>query len=99
MAGCTAEGEVRIELRCRFRVRVGDRAVAPDQWPGRRSAELVQLLALQPGRQLLRDLVIEALWPHLNGAAGAANLRKAAHHARRALGDGDAVVLRGGRPR
>ncbi|MGZ8633561.1 MAG: ATP-binding protein [Solirubrobacteraceae bacterium] len=41
--------------------------------------------------------MIEHLWPHLGPEAGAANLRKAAHHARRALGEADAVVLRRGR--
>ncbi|MCX6464696.1 MAG: AAA family ATPase, partial [Pseudonocardiales bacterium] len=40
--------------------------------------------------------MVDALWPHLAGPAGAANLRKAAHHARRALGDPRAVTLRSG---
>ena len=31
------------------------------------------------------DQVIDALWPHLDAIAGAANLRKAAHHARHTL--------------
>ncbi|CAA9435330.1 MAG: hypothetical protein AVDCRST_MAG66-3544, partial [uncultured Pseudonocardia sp.] len=88
-----AEG-VRIELLGRFRVLVHGDEVGP--WPVRRAAELVQLLALAGGR-LLRDQVVDALWPHLDEAAGAANLRKAAHHARRAIGHADAVVLRGGR--
>lgn len=65
-------------------------------WPGRRSAELVQLLALAHHHRLTREQVIEALWPHLDPGAGAANLRKAAHHARQGLGCQDAVVLRGG---
>ena len=66
---------------------------------GRRGGrgELVALLALADGRRLVRDQVIERLWPHLGAEAGAANLRKAAHHARRALGDPDAIVLRSGR--
>ncbi len=59
--------------------------------------ELVQLLALHDGRTVVRDRVIDALWPHLDPEAGGANLRKAAHHARQALGDADALVLRGGR--
>ena len=63
----------------------------------RRAAELVQLLALAEDHRLLRDQVIEALWPHLAPEAGAANLRKAAHDARQVVGDPDAVVLRGGR--
>jgi DNA-binding SARP family transcriptional activator len=88
-------GAVRVELLGGFRVLVGGRTVAA--WPTRRAAELVQLLALADGRALARDQVIEQLWPHLGAGAGAANLRKAAHHARRALGDPGAVVLRGGR--
>ena len=89
--------EVTIRLLGGFEVRVGDREVGPAGWPGRRAAELVALLALADGRRLLRDQVIEALWPHLDPRAGAANLRKAAHHARRALARDDAIVLAGGR--
>ncbi|MCO1659756.1 ATP-binding protein [Pseudonocardia humida] len=88
---------VRIELLGTFRVVVGDREVDRDAWPGRRAAELVQLLALAEHRRLQRDQVVEALWPHLTPEAGAANLRKSAHQARQALGRPDAVVLGGGR--
>ena len=77
---------VRIELLESFRVVLGDEEFDTDAWPGRRSAELVQLLALADGHRLLRDQVIEALWPHLDVDAGGANLRKAAHHVRQALG-------------
>ncbi|PVZ08875.1 ATP-binding protein [Actinomycetospora cinnamomea] len=87
---------VRVELLGGARIRWRGVEVALDAWP-RRAAELVELLALAGDRhRLLRDQVLEALWPHLDAAAGAANLRKAAHHARRALGAPDAVVLRGG---
>ncbi len=86
---------VRVALFGAFRVDVGDREVS--EWPGRRSAELVALLALTEHHRLQRDQVTEALWPHLSPEAGAANLRKAAHHARQALGRDDAVVLAGGR--
>ena len=84
---------VRIELLGGFRATVGG---APVIWPTRRSAELVALLALADGRRLPREQAIEALWPTLGRAAGAANLRKAAHHARQALGDAGAITLRGG---
>ena len=90
-------GHVRIELLGGFRVVVGHESVEEAAWPSRRSAELVQLLALADRHALLRDQVIEALWPHLEPDAGAANLRKAAHHCRQALGRDDAVVLAGGR--
>ena len=88
---------VRVELLGTFRASIGGRAVARTAWPGRRSAELVQLLALADRHGLAREQVTEALWPHLDPDAGAANLRKAAHHARQALGRPDAVVLRAGR--
>jgi len=89
--------DVRIEMLGRFRVAFDDREIAASDWPGRRAQELVALLALTDGRRLLRDQVVEQLWPHLGARAGAANLRKAAHHARRTLDDPEAVVLRSGR--
>jgi len=70
--------------------------VTAEAFPQRRAADLVKLLALAPRRRAARDEVIDALWPHLDPKAGAANLHKAAHFARRALGDPQAVVLRQG---
>ena len=90
------DATVCIEVLGHFRVVVDDRLVGEADWPGRRSAELVQLLSLSPRRQLLRDEVLDALWPHLAPDAAANNLRKAAHHARQVLGDPESVVLRGG---
>ena len=92
------QGErVRFELLGRFHAIVGNRVVPEAAWPSRRSAELVQLLALTDRHWLLREQAIEALWPQLDPEAGAANLRKAAHHARQALGQPAAVELAGGR--
>lgn len=87
---------MRIEVLGRFCVVVDGRPVSEAAWPGRRAAEVVQLLALSPRQRLVRDQLLESLWPHLTPEAAAANLRKAAHHARQALGAPDAVVLRGG---
>jgi DNA-binding SARP family transcriptional activator len=78
-------------------VTVGPLVFADAAWPTRRSVELVALLALSEGHRLERDQVIEALWPHLSPTAGAANLRKAAHFARQAVGSDHAVRLAGGR--
>jgi hypothetical protein len=41
-----------------------------------------------------REQVIDALWPGLSSDTAAPRLHKAAHYARRALDDADAVVLR-----
>ena len=87
---------VHIRLLGTFSVSVDGRDVPQDQWPGLRSAQLVQLLGLADGHRLPREQVIDTLWPQLDPEAGGANLRKAAHHARSALGLREAVVLQGG---
>lgn len=85
-----------VELLGGFRASLGGAGVPHEAWPSLRATHLVQLLALAPRHRLRREQVIDALWPHLDPDAGAANLRKAAHHVRQALGRHDAVVLRAG---
>jgi DNA-binding SARP family transcriptional activator/pimeloyl-ACP methyl ester carboxylesterase len=85
---------VQVQLLGRFAVRVGERGVPDAAWRQRRARDLVKLLALAPGHRLHREQAIDALWPELAPEAGAANLHKAAHYARTALGGRDAVVLR-----
>jgi DNA-binding SARP family transcriptional activator/tetratricopeptide (TPR) repeat protein len=96
MAGLKDPSPVDIRILGGFVVRVDGREVAAGNWPSLRSAQLVQRLSLAPQRRLLRDEAIECLWPQLDPEAGAANLRKAAHHVRQALGFQDALVLQGG---
>lgn len=86
-----------IELRLLggFEVLVDGASVPTAAWPGR-ARDLVKLLALAPGHRLPRERVVEELWPRLDAEAGFSNLHKAAHHARRAMSDGGAVVLREG---
>ena len=87
---------LEIRLLGGFSVSIDGAELAPERWPSLRSAQLVQLLSLAPQRRLTRDRVVDTLWPQLEPDAGAANLRKAAHHARQALGRHDGVVLHGG---
>lgn len=79
-----------------FAVVLGGAAVPAARWASLRATHLVQLLALAEPHRLPREQVIEALWPQLDPDAGAANLRKAAHHARQAIGRQDSLVLQGG---
>lgn len=94
----TAEAHLplRVRLLGGFTVSVGTAEVAPERWPSLRATHLVQLLSLQPRHRLAREMVIDALWPQLGADAGAANLRKAAHHARQALGRHDAIAMQTG---
>ena len=79
-----------------FEVSVDGAAIGADRWPSLRAAHLLQLLSLQPRRRIARDMAIDALWPQLDPEAGAANLRKALHHARQALGRHDGITLQAG---
>jgi DNA-binding SARP family transcriptional activator/tetratricopeptide (TPR) repeat protein len=85
-----------IRLLSTFEVVVDGEPVPEDAWRPRRGADLVKLLALSDGHRLHRERAVDALWPRLAPEAGLANLHKAAHLARRAIGDKRAVVLQAG---
>ncbi len=88
--------DVEIALLGGFRVSVGGVAVPDDAWGRRSAAALVKLLALAPQRRMHREQVIDALWPGLGVADAGPRLHKAAHFARRAVGEQTSgVVLRG----
>ena len=61
MSAHPQSSRMRIELLGAFRASVKSYAVADTAWPGRRSAELMQLLALADRHRQARDQVIEAL--------------------------------------
>ena len=56
-----------------------------DDIPGRKVPALLKLLALNRDHQLVRDQVMELLWPGLDPAGGAAQLYKALHQLRKAF--------------
>lgn len=79
-----------------FSVAVDGVEIPAERWPSLRATHLVQLLSLQARHRMTRDQVIDILWPQLDPEAGAANLRKALHHARQALGRHDGITLQAG---
>ena len=85
---------VQVHLLGGFGVARDEATVAADAWGRRQAAQLVQLLALARDRRMHREQVIDALWPGLSWDAAGPRLHKAAHYARRAVDDPDAVVLR-----
>jgi DNA-binding SARP family transcriptional activator len=86
-----------ISLLGRFVVRVDGQALPEDVWRHTRAAQLVKVLALADGHRLLREQVMELLWPDLSPAAAAGNLRKALYYARQALGSPASIADRSGR--
>jgi DNA-binding SARP family transcriptional activator len=86
---------VQVRLLGGFTVVVDGTPTPAVGWSRRHAAALVKLLALAPDGRLHRDRVVDALWPDLTLDAALPRLHKAAHYARRAVGDRDAVVLKG----
>jgi DNA-binding SARP family transcriptional activator len=77
---------LRIRLLGGFRVEIDGRPVPDASWRRNRARAVVKALALEPGHRLHREQVIELLWQDLDPTTAGANLRKAVHFARSALG-------------
>ena len=77
---------LRLWLLGGFRAEVDGQPVPERRWRRRKSCSLVKLLALAPRHRLHREQLMDALWPDLPPDAAGANLRKAVHFARQALG-------------
>jgi DNA-binding SARP family transcriptional activator len=84
---------VEIDLLGGFAVRVDGRSIPATEWRRRHAASLVKLLALASRRTLHREQVVDALWPDTPIEDAGPRLHKAAHFARRSLGDSSALVL------
>ncbi len=88
-----ARPTLSVHLLGGFSVAVDGRPVRETAWERRSAQDLVKLLALAARHRLTRDQVADVLWPALADEAGATNTRRAAHFARRALGEEKSVVL------
>jgi len=82
------EEAVRVCLLGGFVVRVGERAVGSGGWRLKKAASLVKILALARDHRLHREQAMDLLWPDLDAAAAANNLRQALHVARKTLTPG-----------
>ena len=84
-AGTTTE-ELRIELLGGFRIALGADEIPDDGWRLAKARSLVKIVALAPGQSILREQLVDLLWPELDPGAGSNNLHQALHIARRTLG-------------
>src|SRR6266508_2569395 len=91
MAG-SAQADVRIHLLGNFEVRADEAVIIDSSWPRRKAQALLKLLALDKGRWLHREQVLDCLWPGLEPAAAAANLRKNIHYLRSAFAEKDLIA-------
>jgi predicted ATPase/DNA-binding SARP family transcriptional activator/DNA-binding CsgD family transcriptional regulator len=76
---------VRVRLLGGFRVSVGSRTIGQAEWPLRKAANLLKLLALAPGHRLHRERVMDTFWPDSGRRAASNSLRRTLHSARRVL--------------
>lgn len=76
---------LRIQLLGAFRVSAGGGRIEAAEWPRRKAAGIVKLLALAPRHRLHREQVVDLLWPDFAPDAGLNNLHRTLHVARRVL--------------
>ncbi len=77
-----------------FAVWRGETPIPAADWSRRKSLALFKLLVSVPGHRLLRDQVLDQLWPGTAAKGAEVGLRGATHGIRRALGtSGDGHVL------
>ena len=83
---------LRIRLLGGFGVWIEEREIPEVAFARRKARSLLKLLALQPGYKLHRDQILDLLWPGLDASAAAAQLYKAIHHVRHAIGQAEPGV-------
>jgi DNA-binding SARP family transcriptional activator len=82
-----------IQLLGRFAVRVDGEEVPSIAWKRDRAASILKLLAVSPQHRVHREQIMEAFWPDQDVELAGANLRKAIHFARRAMGPHDLITV------
>jgi DNA-binding SARP family transcriptional activator len=80
-----------ISLLGRFAVAIDGRELPAPAVRHGPAAAVIKMLALAPAHRLPSEVLIDHLWPELPPDRGGANLRKAVHFARRALGSEQAI--------
>lgn len=85
--------KVFIQLLGRFAISIDGEEVPSAAWKRDRAAAIVKLLAVSPQYRIHREQAMEAFWPDLDIEAAGANLRKAIHFARRAVGIQDFITV------
>ena len=79
----TTQPRLTLSLLGPFEARVGERLVI--NWPGRKARLLLAYLALEKGRMVPKDVLIELFWPGSRADRGANNLSIAIYQIRSSL--------------
>lgn len=76
---------LRIHLFGSVRVQIGEAIVDTSAWKRRKAKSLLAYLALNRGKAVHRDEIVEKLWPEMDSQAALNNLRVTIHDLRRNL--------------
>jgi two-component SAPR family response regulator len=76
---------VRIRLLGGFEVSVGSRTIENGEWPLRKAANLLKLLALASAHRMHREEAMDLLWPDSGRISASNNLRRTLYMTRRAI--------------
>ena len=87
--------KISLSLLGGFAAEVDGASIPDAAWRLKKARELVKLLALAPGRRLLREQAMDELWRDRAPEAAANNLNQAVYVARRAL-HAEAIAVRDG---
>ncbi|MEH0020693.1 MAG: BTAD domain-containing putative transcriptional regulator [Desulfobacter sp.] len=68
-----------------FSVHAGDRAVDPSAFGGAKPVLLLKAIVINGGRDVPKEVLVDALWPDAGAAAGEKNLKINLHRLRKAL--------------
>ncbi|MGA7673408.1 MAG: BTAD domain-containing putative transcriptional regulator [Nitrolancea sp.] len=79
------DSAMRVYLLGRFEISAGSETLTADAWRSRKAAQLTKRLAITPDQALLRDQLIDVLWPDAHISSGGNSLRQVLHLARRQL--------------
>jgi DNA-binding SARP family transcriptional activator len=80
-----SSSRLEIHLLGRFAVYVDGEKLPDTEIKGRKARSLLKMIANQRHHQMVRDHVMENLWPDLDTKAAASQLYKALHHIRKAF--------------
>jgi len=79
--------DLEIYLLGQFLVSIRGSDLSDGAVKGRKARSLLKLVALRRHGQIVRDRVLDALWPELDASAATSQLYKALHHIRTAFAD------------
>ncbi|MBZ0129584.1 MAG: PAS domain-containing protein [Rhodobacteraceae bacterium] len=82
---------LHIRMLGRFSVSLNECPVSVETWQRKAAVKLLKIMAMHPGHLMVRDRLVELLWPGVDEKHGRDRLKVAVYSLRQLLGRGDLV--------